>query len=254
VKKIWLLPLILIITSCTGQLPAVKENIVAEKKVQPQVLLEKINTYNQKVSNLKGDALLVYRDGEHTLSFRTAVISRNQLESIRMDLYDFVFKTPIVSMVKRGNEIFAVLYTKKQYFSTTVDALDFKQVLGFDVPVELLFHSLLAKVYVPDREYEAEQIDDYNLELREPGITQRITFDEDLIPVSVLYTFMDDEYNVKFEKYNRINDIEFPLKITLTDRERVLELNYSNVTLNAGVSEETFLLEDIITEDFTEAD
>jgi hypothetical protein len=254
VKKIWLLPLILIIASCTGQLPAVKENIVVEKKVQPQVLKEKVAAYNEKVSNLKADAFLVYRDGEHTLSFRTDVISRNQLESIRMDLYDFVFKTPIISMAKRGNEIFAVLYMKKQYFSTTLDALDFKQVLGFDVPVELLFHSLLAKVYIPDSEYEAEQVDDYNLELQEPGITQRITFNEDLIPVDVLYTFMDDEYNVKFEKHDRIADIEFPLKITLRDRERVLELNYSNVTLNAGVSEETFFLEDIIPEDFTQAD
>jgi len=132
--------------------------------------------------------------------------------------------------------------------------MDFKRILGFEVPVGLLFHSVLAKVYIPDQNYEAKQVNDYSLEIKEPGRKQIITFNENLVPDDVQYTVQDNVYYVNFEKHNQEGSSKFPLRITLRNRKRVLEINYTNVDPDAELSEDAFLLEHTIPEGFIRVD
>jgi len=157
-------------------------------------------------------------------------------------------------MVKIDNDIFAVNYIKKEYFSTNIDEMDLKRILGFEVPVELLLHSVLAKVYIPDQNYETKQVNDYSLEIVAPGRKQIITFNENLVPVDVQYTVQGNVYYVKFEKHDKEGSGNFPLRMTLRNKKRVLEVNYTNVDPDAELSEDIFLLEHTIPEGFTRVD
>lgn len=253
-RRVSLLILMLLVTSCTGQLSTVRQEVIREEREEPSILIRRLTTFNERVSNLKADALIVYRDEEHTLSFRSDIMAYNNLEFFRVDLYDFVFKTPLVTMAKKDNDIVTVNYIKKEYFIENIDQMDFERILGFDVPVDLLLNSVLAKVYLPDQNYEANQIDDYSLEINAPDRRQIINFNESLVPDGVQYTIQENDYDVRFDKHNQEGSSMFPLRITLRNKKRVLEINYFNVDLEAEPSGNEFLPGNIIPEGFTRID
>ncbi len=231
---------------------AIRQEAVIEERKKSLSLLEKLNAYNETVESLQGNAFIVYRDGKEALSFKLQVIAQRKIQNIRLDLCDFVFKNPLVSVIKKSNNILAVIYLKKAYHSFGLEDMDFNSLIGFDIPTDVLLNSLLAKVYIMGSCTEVSQAEYSQLYIEGDKGSERVIFNDDSFPVEIHYTFHDDLYLVTFSKYNVVNDSLFPYRITIKNENRILEINYTEIDIDTSIDDNAFSIDSTVLKDFTE--
>ncbi|HUT66088.1 MAG TPA: DUF4292 domain-containing protein [Spirochaetota bacterium] len=217
-----------------------------EPREEQDILSERIGEYNAKLVSLSGTAIVVFRDEESTLSFRSEIGAREGANFVRLDLNDLVFKTPLATVIKNGDEVFTYVHQKMEYYQTAAEEADFGMLLGFDIPVKLLVQSLLARVYIPEGEIEARRLDDLHIEITAQEEKEVVRFRNEDIPEEVMYTYKDSTgqetvYSVSFEQFEDTGVLEFPLVIKIKSQNRSLEIRYTTVKPNAAVSVDRFL-------------
>jgi len=248
--------------SCAVRQTAVREKIeVKPGAPEENVLLSATEEYNRTLTSLEGEAMVVYRDPERTLSFRAAVAGEGDASAIRLDLDEFVFRTPLASVLKTHGEVYTYVHPEKSYYVTTVDEADFGALLGFEVPVRLLFQSLLGRVYIPKESPVFRMIDERHLLITARVEEEIVRFGPGAFPEGIEYHRTgegesEEIYRVNFDKFevSAPDRPPFPMVITVKSGEKSLEIRYSRVTINGAIREEVFTPEEVEFEGYTEID
>jgi len=243
--------------SCAVRKTAVRDNVElkegARGSAEENILLAEIQEYNRMLTSLEGEAMVVYRDPERTLSFRSAVVATGDASVLRLDLDEFVFRTPIATVVKTQDEVYTYIHPEKTYFVTPVDEADFGTFLGFEVPVRFLFHSLLGRVYLPQESSGSRMIDERHLEIKGRAEEEIVRFGPKGLPEGLEYhraggPESGDIYRVNFDKYevsgSASDQQPFPMVVTVKSGKKSLEIRYSVVTVNGEIKEGVFTPED----------
>ncbi|GEM_PF-1455438 len=227
----------LFITSCA----------TAPKKTTDEagILYEKLLVHNRRVYSLKGEAMVVYREPDRTLSFRGFVLSNEENGGFRLDLSDFVFNKPLVTVTRNGGAVLAVMHYRKAYYSASWEEINMKKITGFDIPRELLISTVMGKVYAENTDCRTEG-DVLILEGAGAYREHRVYFKDEVIS-RVVYGFEESEYEVLFQKYRAVEGIEFPQKIVveMSGEGSVLEILYSQVDLNRVSETDDFSLDGV---------
>ncbi len=236
--------LLLITVSCTApiQKSGVEEDTTA-------LLMKKLESYNVSVRQLTGIAVMFYKDQNQTLSFRAHVISRN--EDLRLDLNDFVFKKPVLTLIKRGSDILIVHHIKREFYQMKYEELDLENLAGISILPEILIPSITGRVYVEENQGTASPIDAATLLIEEDDIHEEIHFNKVSLPDLTTINVPPAEYILKLTKFNRYNEVYFPHKISLTAGGRTLEISYSEVHVNKPVDPASFDIESAIPGGYT---
>lgn len=205
-------------------------------------MLEGLLRYNDGVSTLDARAVVIYKDENIVLSFRASVVVDGERMSFRLDLADFVFNKPILTIIKSGEQVLAVVHHRREYYLLSYDELDLQKLAGFSIPKELLLSSMMGKVYVAGGNREVSRVDSFTLRVKTAGMQSKIHFREDWLPDRVLFISSLDTYELFFTKFEASRTAPFPLKITLKNSGRMLTVTYSEPSINVDVGEESFLI------------
>jgi hypothetical protein len=248
--------------SCAVRKTAVRDNVGLKESgaggEEENILLAEAQEYNRMLTSLEGEAMIVYRDPDRTLSFRSEVVAmvgpEGDASDLRLDLDEFVFRTPIATLLKKQEEIYTYVHPEKSYYVTPVDEADFGTLLGFDVPARFLFYSLLGRVFLPKKSPHSGMIDERHLQITAVDEEEIVRFDQELLPEGIEYrrTLEADSgtiYRVNFDKYEKsgpasADQPQFPMVVTVTSGEKRLEIRYLRVTVNGGINESVFTSED----------
>jgi hypothetical protein len=195
-------------------------------------LLISLNKYNDSVVTVEGNALTVYREEGNTISLKTEIISDKKGKKFRIELSDFVFKVPLVSIVRNNNDILAVVHNKKEYYTLTFEYFDFREMTGFDIPKEILVGSMTGDVYLIEGETKVTNPEDLLLSIEGETAKELIRFNSESLPVEAQYIDKTDIYTVKYEKYKNIDNIDYPHRIIIKHEDNQLEINYTEVKIN----------------------
>ncbi len=242
-------PLILFtVVSCASKMER-----EADEQKSSSVLLGRLSQYNDSVKTIDAEALFLYKDSSKTLSFRAFVVVDDRTERLRLELTDYVFKRPVITIVRNEEEIIALLYTKKEYYRLQYSSLDIEKLTGLDIPKEILIPSLLGKVYTGTGSGIVSSVDAYTLQIDNGDFTQDVFFNETLLPIRILFKLAHGSYELVFNNYLKLQDIQFPKKITVQNNDRFLEISYTTTLINQELDVRLFQIGDIDISDFNRA-
>jgi hypothetical protein len=216
------------------------------------IYLRELTAYNEGVKTLQAKAFLMYRTEEKTATFKVLVQSSKGSSNFRIDVSDFVFNKPLVSVIKREEDVLAVIYIKKNYYSLHYEDLDFSKMTGFPIPKELLVSSLLGKVFIYEEQKDISSPQDHALLIIGDDGQETIHLNSDFQPVKVQYLFSSDAFLVTFSKFQSHENLSFPKKITLENEQGTLEINYTNISLNSAIADQAFSVDATLLENFSE--
>jgi len=239
-RRACLLVLLLIplLYSCATRIETVQEESDAD------VLVAKLKEYNSSIHAIEAAALLMYSDGDKTYSFRVQVTVHNNGENMRLDLSDFVFKKPILTIVKNNDKVTALLHTQKKYYLTTYEDLNIEELSGLKIRKEILLHALMGKIYVDSEGGSAISPDPETLIIETEEYRETITFDNDWLPRSAEFIVDYDVYSMTLKSFTSIEGVYFPGKVTLTNLNRKLEATYKEVRVNGTIDAGLFLVDE----------
>jgi len=238
VLVLFIMVLILLITSCAMKMIRTEGDEDAAQR-----LFDRLTAYNSEVKSLEAKALLIYKDARRTLSFRASVASIEESTSFRLDLNDFVFNKPVVSLIRNKEATFLILYREKKYYSINNEDLDFTRLIGFELPGEILIPMLMGKVYVGDGGNILSLVDSSTLLIENADFSEEIYFNNLGLPERTLYTYSPLSYDLHYSKFETFYEVYFPKKIAVEDRDRTLNISYSSVIINQDISDETFSID-----------
>jgi len=213
------------------------------------LLMRKLVVYNDSIQEMTGKAIMFYKDGNRTLSFRATVVSRNG--DLRLDLNDFVFKKPVLTLIKRGSDVLIIQQMKKKFYLMKYDALNLEKLAGIDIFPFILLPSITGRVYI-DEHSSVSPLDSTTLLIEGSNMHEEIQFNEDSLPTRTTMTASPIVYILTLKKFNRYNNASFPQKISLTAGEKALEISYSEVHINEYIDNSSFNIENSIPRDYVE--
>jgi hypothetical protein len=221
---------------CATQNKTQTQTQILEQEKTEDILVERLNAYNDDVHTIDARALVVYKENDKTFSFRSRIVVEQNGEYLRLDLSDFVFKRPVLTMIKERDEVIAILHTKKAYYRMPYEAFDPARISGVNLDGEMLITTLMGKVFL-DRESSSYRSPEPRiLDVENASFTQSIRFDDRLLPVHVEYDFRGDRYVLSLEKFMESDGVHFPQSISLQHSARLLEASFSEVHINGAVN------------------
>ena len=244
-------------TAKVGQKPG-----AAATEQSAEELFGIIEAQNMSVKSMAGKSLVVYRDGDKVVSLKATIAADKEGVRYRLDLFDYVFNKHLMTLIRLGEQVSAILYFKKEYRELSYDDFRFEDMTGITVPKDILLSTMLGEVYLPGGERkvytddepahytEAERGTRGALKNRvliieaESGSRDTILFDDKGIPVEARYSGGREAQLVRFLKHKNIDGIEFPVKITIESGPRTLEINFTEVKLNRITPENAFTIPD----------
>jgi len=245
IRLFLIISLILLVVSCATR---INKSVVEEDTAS--LLMRKLAVYNDSIQEMTGKAIMFYKDGNRTLSFRATVVSRNG--DLRLDLNDFVFKKPVLTLIKRGSDVLIIQHMKKEFYLMKYDVLDLEKLAGIDILPDILLPSITGRVYIIDEHSSVSPLDFTTLRIEGSNMHEEIQFNEDSLPTRTTITSLPVVYILTLKKFNRYNNVFFPQKISLTDGEKVLEISYSEVHINEYIDNSSFNIEKSIPRGYVE--
>ena len=235
--KPFILFISLFLISCSLKVARVSE--LVQKKAR-SFLFEELISYNNSVVTLEGKAFVMYKESEKTFSFRVEVAADKNEMNFRLDIGDFVFKIPLITVIQEGEDVLVINYSKKTFSRLQYKDLDFKNMTGLNIPKDILVNSVLGEVFIIKGDIEVSESD--NLLLSINGMTEKenVLFNEKLMPIEALYILHSDSLLVNFYKFNGIEKEQFPYKITIKNEDKLLQINYSSLTINSPINSDLF--------------
>jgi hypothetical protein len=218
---------------------------------ESQLLLTWLNEYNEMIRTIDGNALTIYRTDEKTISLKTDIITDKNEQRFRIDLFDFVFKAPLVSIVRNDNDVLAVIHNKKEYYTLTFEYFDFRELTGINIPKEILVSSITGEVYMLKGETVLSSPEDLLLSIEGETGLELVRFNSDSLPVEAQFIYETESYIVNYEKFKNIANIDYPHKITIKHNDAQLEINYAKVKLNTLVEGTAFDFDWAVLEKYT---
>jgi hypothetical protein len=203
----------------------------------PELLLRDLKAYNGAVKALEGKALVVYREGDKVASLKASISADKSDSRYRLELFDYVFNKHLVSVVRNGDDVHASLYFKKESYDISYEEFQLKEVTGIAIPKEILFESMIGKIYVHDGqtalygEGEKTLLLEYT-DAHDGQSRETVVFNEDKIPVEATFEQGGERFVVKFVKFKVSGGERFPVKITIQGGDRSLEINYTELRFN----------------------
>ncbi len=240
IRLLCIFSLLLMAASCTARIQ--KSGVGEDTTI---LLMKKLEAYNDSITQLTGTAVMFYKDQNKTLSFRARVVSRN--EDLRLDLNDFVFKKPVLTLIKKGSDILIVIHVKKEFYRMKYDALDLETFAGINIPHGILLPSITGRMYVEENKGTVSPIDSATLLIHGNNMREEIHFNEISLPTVAMINVPPTEYTLILTKFNKYyNEMYFPQKISLAASGRALEISYSEVHINESVDGSSFNIESAI--------
>ena len=229
-------------TSCTVR--AIKQAEVTKPRDE-DTLLSELMGFNSAVKNIEGRALAVYRDGERTYSFRVLIAADKSSEQIRMDISDFVFKVPLFTIIRRGEDVLLIHHSKKTVSEMRFRELDFSTLFSLEVSKDLLLGAILGEVVVIEgKAVFSDTQQPLLLRIQGSNAEQTIAFNQDFIPFQMQYRYDSRLLTIDFSKFEQQKSVSFPKKIDLKQGSRSLYINYTELHLNQGIEVSRFDLQE----------
>ncbi|MFW6180989.1 MAG: hypothetical protein ACOC8N_04505 [Spirochaetota bacterium] len=204
-------------------------------------LVQAVYLYNQSVHTLEGEGVGVYRSPEDKLSFRARITAYWPEMNLRLEVRDLVFRKPLITLVRRDELVYAAVHPRRQYLEVAYDEADLGALAGFDLPRDLVIHTLMGKVYVERASGQGENAGGRiagaggdTLVIGGTNLETRVIFDREMVPRAVEYRVAGDTLTVTFGKHLEEQGVAFPRRIHLRGGEgsTTLEITYSAVRLN----------------------
>jgi outer membrane lipoprotein-sorting protein len=239
-KRAYLLVLLLfpLLYSCATRTETVQEESDAD------VLVTKLKEYNSSIHAIEAAALLLYADGDKTYSFRVQITVHNNGKNMRLDLADFIFKKPILTIVKNNDKVTALLHAQKKFYLTTYEDLSIEELSGLKLRKEILLPALMGKIYVDSEGGSVSSPDPETLIIESEEYRETVTFSHDWLPRSAEYIVEYGVYSMTLESFTAIDGVYFPRKVTLTNMNRRIEATYKDVKVNGGIDTSLFLVDE----------
>ena len=251
-KMFFMLPLIFFMLSCSLRTTKIGGPVEPPLETEESLpLLTRLNKYNDMVRTLEGSAFTVYRTDEKTISLKMDIITDKKERRFRIDLFDFVFKVPLVSIVRNDNDVLAVVHNKKEYYTLTFEYFDFWEMTGINIPKDILISSITGEVHMIKGETVISSTEDLLLSIEGETGLELVRFNNDDLPVEAHFIYETESYIVNYEKYKNIENIDYPHKITIKHDDSRLEINYAEVKLNTVVESAAFDFDRSVLEEYT---
>ena len=222
------------------------QSVTVQDERNEQMLLEKLKEYNGSISSVEARALLMYNDGDKNYGFQAVVAVQQNGERIRLDLSDFVFKKPILTLVKNSDQVTALMHIKKKGYLMSYDSMSIEELSGFKLRKEILLPALMGKVFVDDGNASLFSPDSKTLIMESDIVREVVTFDAEWLPRSVEYEIFGDAYIMNFVSFTALEDHVFPEKVTLSTLNRRLEATYRDVRVNGYIDDGMFIIDEEI--------
>jgi hypothetical protein len=215
------------------------------------ILLEKLNEYNSYVKSIEGNALVMYKESDVTYSFRAQIESDKDKMDFKLQLDDFVFKFPLFTLIKKDQDVLAIVHSNKTYTFLQYEELDLNILTGLNIPHDILIRGVLGEVFVIKGEIIESKAQ--SITIQNKNQSETIVFNKELLPDETHYYLNPelDMYKVTFSKYRNVENIEFPYKINIQNEEKTLSINYSDVKINTPISTDVFSMDISHLEDYT---
>jgi hypothetical protein len=211
-----------------------------EPETHPGELMDRIVQYNRMVRSVDAQALVVFKDGDKQYSFRAALRAEGNGSKLRLTLSDFVFKKPLVSIVKNEDVFTAIVYVKKEYIQEPYEELDVVEVTGLRIKKEILLAALMGKVYVDGNNSVLTSPNPTTLIIeRHEGRREIVSFDSRMLPSEVTYARGYREYSTIFHEYMLVDGVYYPKKMSIVHEDQELTANFSDVRVN-GILDSAF--------------
>jgi hypothetical protein len=256
----WKFPAALVLSISVGTFLISSCTVRTVKRIEPEMpskaetLFQRLHSYNSAVRSLEAKALAVYRDNERTYSLRVYIAVDKKTERFRFDLSDFVFKVPLTTVLRKVDEVIVVNYSKKTLSSLQYSDLDFSEMLGLKISKEVLVSTVIGEVFTIGNTGITADSEVPTLIINNGEETETVIFSPELIPVQVKYEFQEDSLTMQFSKHEKIENVQFPKKISIQDANRTLDINYSDLRVNMPFEEAVFLLDKEKIADFSSLD
>ncbi len=208
-----------------------------ENRKRLEFLKEKILKYNDSINSFKGEGYAILRNGKDTKTFRVDITFVNNFENYRILIKDFVFKNPLVLLIKEKNDILLYDYIKREKTSFPDITTIFNKILKFNLPQGNIFVKALGMRIPVLENINPKLIDSNSLEYDAGNIKETVYINDEL-PDKIIYLSKDEKMVIKYDKPLKINERNLPTKIMIKIGDTSLEVNYKKVQINGDYSSE----------------
>ena len=126
-------------------------------------------------------------------------------EHIRLDLSDFVFKKPVLTLVKNNDQVTALMHMKKKGYLMSYDSMSIEELSGFKLRKEILLPALMGKVFVDAHNASLISPDPNTLIIESDTVREVVTFDAEWLPKNVEYEISGDAYIMNFVSFTDLD-------------------------------------------------
>ncbi len=223
--------MILFLFSCATAVKGIKI------KRKTDEILEEIKRYNNRLINLNlnGIVILKEKDGNNTRSFRIEIYDFKNPEVTRIDLKDFIFKKPLVTLISDGKNVKLFDYLKKKRTIYEDSSLFFEKI--FDVKLDSDFALDLLTMRIPllaVKRVKSRLIKDDKIVISDDKREEIIEYKmlENIVPLNIIYKNNNDLVSISYSNTKKVNNVEIPHKLSISINKRMIEISYKTIKVN----------------------
>ena len=238
---IFILPLLFM--SCSGK--AIRHQFtVSEKKTIDELLLGLNNINSRTPETLTAKITINGTFGKKKYNAVGSVSFDSTSHQMNIVLYDFIFKTPITTVIKNNDDLSIHYPVDKKLILARLNSFRIKNITGIDMDIDCMVSLIegsipLIKNHSVKQVYTEDNGHRYYLILENSKTFETLSFKKGM-PDRIL--FMDKKGNKKIEvyidKYHWGRNSIYYKKLHLIDEQAKINLNitFSNITINEAVS------------------
>ena len=203
-------------------------------KSRKETVIEKINEYNNKIKNVKARGTIIFRQNSHIESFRIELFNYDTPEFVRINLKDFIFKKPLITLISNNDGVMVYNFIKKEKKKYKDPSYFFKDLLGMEVNPEYIEDILAMRIpLLKERGIKKTVEGSERVILEGPDKLEIVTLTtgNNILPEEIEYRTKKYLVNIKYSKVVNLTYISIPSNIKIEIDGKIIAINYNSIDI-----------------------
>ncbi len=206
-----------------------------------EAVIEKINEYNDKIKDVKAKGTIIIRHNGSIESFRLELFNYETPEFIRINLKDFIFKKPLLTLISNNDKVMIYNFVKKEKKQYMDLSHFFKDLLGLEINPDYIEDIFVMRIPLLKESGVKKTVEGSERVILEGSDNSEIiTFamNNNILPKEIEYRTKEYMVNIKYGKIVDLEYISMPSNVKIEMDGKSIEINYSSINIHSIFNED----------------
>ncbi len=211
-------------------------------KSRKEAVIEKINEYNDKIKDVKAKGTIILRHKGSIESFRLELFNYETPEFVRINLKDFIFKKPLLTLISNNDKVMIYNFVKKEKKEYMDLSHFFKELLGFEINPDYIEDIFVMRIPLLKESGVKKTVEGSERVILEgPDNSEIITLamnNNNILPEKIEYRTKKYMVNIKYGKIVDLDYISMPSNVKVEIDGNSFEINYSSIDIHSNFNKD----------------